>query len=415
MLSDHSDYERVQPLQGVTAHVADVQAERELVNVAMEMLLRNLMIDAVHSALEHSPDGFNAVRAHAVLGVDSSRVIDRFVPKEQTVKADVSGRFVRKDRGTYFDVGMDSRLQRGHVGSLNRHRYGTSAALPKSYDGSLADAPTSSLELFVFVLVALFPADEALIHFDNAAQLVKIIARAACLAQTLQHEPCRLLGNANLLAELQAGDALACGYEQIHRVEPFVQGDVAALEDRPCANREIERTGIATIEANLGLLPDALTALALGAKRPVRPEARFEVQSRRLSGREHLEQLERTNRAFAHKSPPFTAAPVSIAMVTVATVALILNMKRSKLSLWNNSACVVNHELVSLALPNQTCTTFPATYNWFLLGVSLRNLCVFHRLVLRNHTAKVDNSLHFVKNFSRFVLKGLATHVYNSH
>jgi hypothetical protein len=26
----------------------------------------------------------------------------------------------------------------------------------------------------------------------------------------------------------------------------------------------------------------------------------------------------------------------------------------------------------------------------------------------------VDNSLRFVKNFSRFVLKGLATHVYNS-
>jgi hypothetical protein len=26
----------------------------------------------------------------------------------------------------------------------------------------------------------------------------------------------------------------------------------------------------------------------------------------------------------------------------------------------------------------------------------------------------VDNSLHFVKNFSRFILKGLATHVYNS-
>ena len=26
----------------------------------------------------------------------------------------------------------------------------------------------------------------------------------------------------------------------------------------------------------------------------------------------------------------------------------------------------------------------------------------------------VDNSLHFVKNFIRFVLKGLASHVYNS-
>jgi hypothetical protein len=27
----------------------------------------------------------------------------------------------------------------------------------------------------------------------------------------------------------------------------------------------------------------------------------------------------------------------------------------------------------------------------------------------------VDNSLAFVKNFSRFAMKGLATHVYNSH
>ena len=30
------------------------------------------------------------------------------------------------------------------------------------------------------------------------------------------------------------------------------------------------------------------------------------------------------------------------------------------------------------------------------------------------HASIVDNSLHFVKDFSRFVLKGLATHVYNS-
>ena len=44
-------------------------------------------------------------------------------------------------------------------------------------------------------------------------------------------------------------------------------------------------------------------------------------------------------------------------------------------------------------------------------GVNL----MFFRLHLRVlHAAIVDNSLHFVKNFSRFVLKGLATHVCNS-
>lgn len=41
-----------------------------------------------------------------------------------------------------------------------------------------------------------------------------------------------------------------------------------------------------------------------------------------------------------------------------------------------------------------------------------RILCVFHCFILRNHAFIVDNSLHFVKNFSCFVLKGLATYVY---
>src|SRR5208282_5501423 len=227
MLSNYRNYERIQSLKSVTAHVAYIKAERELIHIAMQMLLRDLMVNAIHSALENSPDAFNAVRAHAVLGVDSRRVINGFMAKEQTVKADIPSRLIRKDRGTYFDVGMDSRLQRSHVRSLNRHRYGASAALPESYDGSLADRSAPSLELFVLVLVALFSADEALIYFDDAAQLVKVITRAARLAQTLQHEPSGLLGNANLFPELQTGDALASGNEQIHGVEPLVKGNMA--------------------------------------------------------------------------------------------------------------------------------------------------------------------------------------------
>ena len=50
-------------------------------------------------------------------------------------------------------------------------------------------------------------------------------------------------------------------------------------------------------------------------------------------------------------------------------------------------------------------------YNPCLFPVSLNLECLFHNVL---HAVIVDNSLHFVKNFSRFVLKGLATHVYNS-
>ena len=282
MLSDYRNHERIQPLQGVTAHIADVQAERELIHVAVQVLLGNLMIDAIYSALEHSPDGFDAVRADSVFGVDASRVIDGFVAEEQAVESDVPCRLIGKDRGTYFDVGMDSRLQRSHVGSFNGHRHSASAALPESYDSRLANAATSSPELLVLVFVALFSTDEAFVYFDDAAQLVKVIARAARLAQTLEHEPRRLLSNANLFPQLQTGDALACGYKQVHGIEPLVQGNMAALEDRACTDREIEGTGIAAIEANLGLLPDALTALALRAERAIGPKARFQVNPRRL-------------------------------------------------------------------------------------------------------------------------------------
>ena len=50
VLSDYRNHERIQPLQGVTAHIPDVQAERELVHIAMQVLLRNLMVDAIDSA-----------------------------------------------------------------------------------------------------------------------------------------------------------------------------------------------------------------------------------------------------------------------------------------------------------------------------------------------------------------------------
>src|ERR1700679_3937248 len=137
MLSDYRNYERIQPLQGVTAHVADVQAERELIHIAMQVLLGNLVVDAVHAALEHSPDAFDTVRADSTLGVDSGLVVNGLVAKEKAAKAAVPGRLIREDRGADFNVRVDSRLQRSHVGCFDGHCYSASAALPESYDSRL--------------------------------------------------------------------------------------------------------------------------------------------------------------------------------------------------------------------------------------------------------------------------------------
>src|SRR5208282_4103231 len=52
-----------------------------------------------------------------------------------------------------------------------------------------------------------------------------------------------------------------------------------------------------------------------------------------------------------------------------------------------------------------------ANHNPSLSAFTLNFESLIHNVL---HAAMVDNSLHFVKNFSRFVLKGLASHLYNS-
>jgi len=48
-------------------HIAVVAAERELVNVAMQVLVAGVMVDAVQPALQDGPNALNAVGRHAVI------------------------------------------------------------------------------------------------------------------------------------------------------------------------------------------------------------------------------------------------------------------------------------------------------------------------------------------------------------
>lgn len=60
-------HEAVQPLQGVPLYVALVEPKRELVNVAVQVLITGVVIDAVQSALQNGPNALNPVRRHAII------------------------------------------------------------------------------------------------------------------------------------------------------------------------------------------------------------------------------------------------------------------------------------------------------------------------------------------------------------
>lgn len=128
------------------------------------------------------------------------------------------------------------------------------------------------------------------------------------LAEPLQDEPRRLLGNANLFGELERGDSLASGDDQIHRVNPFVKWNVRTLEDRSGADGEVEFAHIAAVIAVLAFL-DTLDALALWTLHAIWPEATFKIDSRRFCIRKCGEELKHTDRgSFKFK----TAFPKSI-------------------------------------------------------------------------------------------------------
>src|SRR5579862_1049559 len=187
------------------SHVAVVQAERELVHVAVEVPRADVVVRPVEPALHHRPDALDSVRrdvaAHVlVVAVDDDLVtVVRGETRVGTVLIGVDHRARR-------DVRADRGLQRRAVGPRDRVGLRAAPALPYSDDGGFAAPAYVLLVALVDVLVLLLAADVGLVHLDDPAQGREVAT--AGLAQALQHEPGGLLGDTEFLRELHAGDAL---------------------------------------------------------------------------------------------------------------------------------------------------------------------------------------------------------------
>jgi hypothetical protein len=94
-------HETIEPRQGVVFDVAFVQAERKFVNVAVEMLLAGVMIDAINAALHDCKNALDPVRGHAIADVFALAVIDRIVIEGQASNANIRASLVRVDVGRH--------------------------------------------------------------------------------------------------------------------------------------------------------------------------------------------------------------------------------------------------------------------------------------------------------------------------
>ncbi len=135
-------------------HVAFVQPERKLIDVAGQMLGAGVVIDADQPALENGKNALNAVRGNVIADVLACAVVDCVVPVKQATDIAIDRSLIGVQRRADFDV-------------LNNYvRYGSaSVALmtlarvrpPRSRNPRTAVLPTAPRPAFSFFCSCLLP------------------------------------------------------------------------------------------------------------------------------------------------------------------------------------------------------------------------------------------------------------------
>ena len=176
--------------------VAFIEPERELINVAVQMLRADMVERAVNAALKNGKDAFDAVCRHVVADELGCAVVDRFMG--EAGEATIGRKFIGMDRRAGFDMLADFIVDYVVVGCLDWHGARAPAPLAHSEDGRLADRAAPGVQLLVRVLVGFFPADIGFVNLDDSAQLFELVA--ASLAEPPENEPSGFLCDADFLA-----------------------------------------------------------------------------------------------------------------------------------------------------------------------------------------------------------------------
>src|SRR5208282_4099634 len=267
-------HERIEPLERVPCNVAVVQTEGKLVNVTTEMLLANLVVDAVQPALEDRPDTFDTVRAGLAAHIFVRRMVDALLFEEQAVQVIVRAMLIGKESRADFDVAVNGVLDFFHRYALERESFCATATFPHSKYRSFTNRAASESLLVGFVLITLQTADESLVDLHRAAQFVQVFATR--FAETVKNEPSGFLSDSDFLRQLHRRNALSSRNEQVHGIEPLLQRYMRPLEDSSCPHGEIQFADVAAIVA-VFTDGDSLSTFAVRAGDSVRPETAFEI------------------------------------------------------------------------------------------------------------------------------------------
>ena len=260
-----------------------VQSPGELIYVSGKMLCGGMVIDTVQATLQNGPDALDPVGVGGTTHVLARAVVDGSMVVVKPVQVAVGPVLIGVELRPDFHRAVNLVLDGGESGIRYHGRVGSStyAAFAHPQDGNLGDRTAPRLQLLVLMFVGLQAAHKAFVNLNDALQPVDGIRCATSLTQPSQDKPRCLLGDADLFGELQTGNPLAGGHQQVHGIHPFVQRDFGPLEDRPGTDGEVEIAVVAVVETDALPSGDSV-AVAVWTGGAIRPDTAFQIRARRL-------------------------------------------------------------------------------------------------------------------------------------
>jgi len=231
-------------------------SEAVLIKIGLQMLLTHGMVNTGNPALDEAPEALNRVGVDISPNVDLGLMLNALVLVAALTKPRKLAAFVGVDQSARHDVlpnqaTVDLGANRVNVGGLD-----SALALDRSKDSSLvADVAAS--------LTAPTAPDVGMVDFYRPTELSVILIEQG--ANSVEHPPCRLVGDTDFALKLLGRDATASRSHEKDRVKPSAKRCPRVLKDGACHRVLMVPTAVAGVgraALNPVVLGDFATDLA---------------------------------------------------------------------------------------------------------------------------------------------------------
>jgi len=212
-----------------------VISELEFGNIEREILRADLVEGSNHAALNQGPEAFDRVcvnRANHVLPSEMVNGLVGILTADFPVTTPLVGTEHANFAGNGFPNEIAKRIGTDTIDYAGNH-------VPLAADGpnygrlAGTDAASSTGAALVPMFVLLFAADEGLIDFHNAHELLEVFV-CQSKPDTVAHIPSCLVGaEAHHAMDLKGADALFAAKHQMDHAEPLPERFVGVLENGP--------------------------------------------------------------------------------------------------------------------------------------------------------------------------------------